>query len=224
MIALFTETEFNAAKHYDKLACQCIECESIFYLTKKRIKDIRNPNKQDVGEYCSLRCHGLAHRKRANVICLQCAKIFEQTPSQIAQSTSENHFCSQSCAATYNNQHKTTGTRRSKLEQYLEEQLSVRFPKLDIHYNQKNTINSELDIYIPSLLLAFELNGIFHYEPIYGVSKLSQIQNNDQRKFQACVERGIEMCIIDASGLKYFKPERARMFLEIITNIINSKN
>ena len=36
-------------------------------------------------------------------------------------------------------------------------------------------INSELDVYVPSLNLAFELNGIFHYEPIYGEKKLNQI-------------------------------------------------
>jgi hypothetical protein len=71
--------------------------------------------------------------------------------------------------------------------------------------------------------LAFELNGIFHYEPIYGNDKLAQIQNNDTRKFQACVERGIEMCTIDSSGLKYFKPKSAEKYLRIIVNIIDAK-
>jgi len=42
------------------------------------------------------------------------------------------------------------------------------YPDLVIHFNKKDAINSELDIYIPSLKLAFELNGIFHYEPIFG--------------------------------------------------------
>jgi hypothetical protein len=35
-----------------------------------------------------------------------------------------NHFCCQSCAGRYNNTHKTHGTRRSKMETYLEEHLS----------------------------------------------------------------------------------------------------
>lgn len=132
-------------------------------------------------------------------------------------------FCNHSCSAAYNNTHKTKGCRRSKLEIYLESQLKLLFPNLDLRFNEKSAINSELDIYIPSLKLAFELNGIFHYEPIYGADKLSQIQNNDNRKFQACLERGIELCIIDTSTYSYFKEQTAKKYLEIVLNIIRSK-
>ncbi len=132
-------------------------------------------------------------------------------------------FCGSSCAAIYNNTHKTKGYRRSKLEIYLEEQLIKLYSGLEIHFNRKDTINSELDIYIPSLSLAFELNGLFHYEPIFGPEKLSKIQNNDQRKFQACLEKGIELVIIDSSQLEYFKIQSAQKYLDIITQIIDSK-
>jgi hypothetical protein len=133
------------------------------------------------------------------------------------------NFCSRSCSATYNNTHKTKGNRRSKLEKWLEEQLTVLYLELEILYSNKTTINSELDIYIPSLKLAFELNGIFHYEPIYGEDKLNQIQNNDNRKFQACLEKGIELCIIDTSQHKYVKPSTSQKYLDIITHLVNSK-
>jgi hypothetical protein len=138
--------------------------------------------------------------------------------------TAYNFFCSSSCAAIYNNTHKTTGNRKSKLEYYLEKELTLFYPNLEIHYNRKDTINSELDIYIPSLKLAFELNGIFHYEAIYGENKLEQIQNNDKRKFQACSESNIELCIIDSSKLKYFKESNAKPYLDIICDIINKKS
>jgi hypothetical protein len=105
----------------------------------------------------------------------------------------------------------------------LEQQLPILYPDMEFHFNRKDTINSELDIYIPTLSLAFELNGIFHYEPIYGPDKLSQIQNNDHRKFQACLEKGIELCITDTSSLSYFKEQSAKKYLDIITNIINMK-
>ena len=82
---------------------------------------------------------------------------------------------------------------------------------------------SELDIYIPSLKLAFELNGIFHYEPIHGMDLLSKIQNNDNRKILACAEQQIELCIIDSTDLKYFKLNKAEKYLKIITDIINQK-
>lgn len=92
-----------------------------------------------------------------------------------------------------------------------------------VDFNQINTINAELDIYIPSLKLAVELNGIFHYEPIYGEEKLKQTQNNDNRKFQACLEKGIELCIIDTSGQKRFTELSSKPFLDIVVNLINFK-
>ena len=36
---------------------------------------------------------------------------------------------------------------RSKLEKWLEEQLIKMYPNLEIHFNRKDAINSELDIY-----------------------------------------------------------------------------
>jgi hypothetical protein len=80
---------------------------------------------------------------------------------------------------------------------------------------------SELDIYIPSLKLAFELNGIFHYEPIFGNEKLNKIQKNDNNKFLKCQEKNISLCIIDTSSQKYFKEQTSKKILDIIINIIN---
>lgn len=151
--------------------------------------------------------------------CSICSKTFLKLHKEIKKS--KNHFCSRSCAATYNNQNKTYGIRRSKLEIWLEEHLIALYPNLEIHFNRKDTIGSELDIYIPSLKLAFELNGIFHYEPIFGNDKLQKIQENDSNKFQKCQEHGISLCIIDTSSQKYFKPKSSQKFLDIITEIID---
>jgi len=57
--------------------------------------------------------------------------------------------------------------------------------------------------------------------PIHGEDKLEQIQNNDNRKFQACHERGIELCVIDTSQQKYFKEKSSIKYLNIIIKIIN---
>ncbi|PSB03866.1 hypothetical protein C7B64_06545 [Merismopedia glauca CCAP 1448/3] len=172
-------------------------------------------------QFCSKECHWLAQDKRQEVVCANCGTTFIKQLAQIRQT--KNNFCSRSCSATYSNKHKTKGNRRSKLEIWLESQLSVLYPALDIHYNRKDAIDAELDIYIPSITLAIELNGIFHYEPIYGKNKLLQIQNNDKRKFQACLEIGIELCWIDTSSLTYFKVNKAQNYLQIITQIIDSK-
>lgn len=172
--------------------------------------------------FCSRRCYGfhITSIKTFKVSCSQCGIEMIRRKSSFK---GKNVFCSQSCGATYNNTHKTHGTRRSKLEVFLEEKLKELYPNLHIVFNGKETINSELDIYIPSLKLAFELNGIFHYEPIYGADKLKSIQNNDTRKFQACLEKGIELCIVDTSKLKYFKISNVQKYLDIISSIINCK-
>ena len=130
-------------------------------------------------------------------------------------------LCNRSCATKYQQSHKTYGYKRSKLEKYLEEQLSKLYPNLEIHYNRKDAIKSELDIYIPSLKLAFELNGIFHYEPIFGEKKLLDVKNNDHRKFAACADARIGLCVIDTSKQIRVKESTSLPFLKIITDIID---
>jgi hypothetical protein len=173
-------------------------------------------------QYCTEECEYKANNKgfKTIVTCKNCNKELFKLPNQIKKYP--NNFCNRSCSATFNNKNKKYGTRRSKLENWLEEQLTIIYPNLEIHYNRKDTINSELDLYFPSLKLAIELNGIFHYEPIYGKDKLKKITNNDDRKFQACLENKIELCIIDVSKLSYFKLDNAKPYLNII--IIKKKS
>lgn len=222
MKSLYTQTEFNLAKSKDLLSLECLYCKGIFKRTKHQIKNSLNPNQKTKSNFCSYSCSTNYHRgSKQKVECLNCKIEFEKIQANILRSP--KHFCSKSCSTTYNNKHKTTGNRRSKLEIWLEEQLTTLYPNLLIDYNKKEAIGSELDIYIPNLQLAFELNGIFHYEPIYGSNKLKQIQENDISKSKACIDKQIDLCIIDSSGLKYFKPSNAQKYLDIIVNIINKR-
>ncbi len=157
----------------------------------------------------------------SETICNQCGKKVMMRPDKIR--LKPLHFCNKSCSTTYHNSHKSYGYRRSKLEVWLESNLLSKYPGLEFHFNRTDSINSELDIYVPSLELAFELNGPVHYEPIYGKEKLKRIKNNDNRKFQACLERQIELCIIDVSKIRYFKESTSKPVLDIIVDIINKK-
>ena len=219
MKPLFTEEQFKLAKTYDLLPCECYQCGNTFYKNKHFIMMVLNPNTNKKGMYCSKKCQWISKITQLNVVCTNCGKEFKKIPSQITK----NNFCSQSCSCTYNNTHKTKGYCRSKLEKYLENELVKLYSNLEILFNNKTTINSELDIYIPSLKLAFELNGIFHYEPIYGQKTLNQVQNNDNKKFHACIEHDIDLCIIDTSQQKYFKIETSKKYLNIIINIIKER-
>lgn len=191
----------------------CKVCSTNFQIELRAFN--RSKKRGYEGFYCSRECQVVGQTKYPRVPCLQCTKEFQVTNGR-------KKFCSQSCSCTYHNTHKTTGTRISKLELWLQKKLTEQYD-FEIKFNTKSEINSELDIYIPSLKLAFELNGIFHYEPIFGKERLGKIQNNDNRKFQACIENNIELCIIDTSKQKYFKESTCAPFLEIIKKIIDKK-
>ncbi len=226
MKPLYTPEEFSKCKSRDKLPLECQFCSSIFYKSKHSIMDALNPNQSASGDFCSLSCRSkqlIIQRNfslRINVSCDFCSKNFSKRKFEILKT--KHNFCSQSCSATFNNRNKKYGTRRSKLESWIEEEFSSVYPNLNIDFNKKDAIKSELDIYVPSLKLAFELNGIVHYEPIYGLEKLGKIQNNDLDKLQKCLNEGIDLRIINCSKMKRFKPEKARDFLNQIVEIIES--
>jgi hypothetical protein len=152
--------------------------------------------------------------------CTNCQKEVERVQSQAK--ITKNIFCSSSCAATYNNAHKDHGIRKSKLEQYLEEQVKNKYPNIPLLLNDRKTIKAELDIYLPTLRLAFEINGPVHYEPIYGQDKFEKIVNKDKQKSQLCFKNGIELCIIDTSKQRKFTEKSSQIYLDIVLNLIES--
>ncbi len=189
----------------------CLACNTTFSRSSRDQSSRKRKHLKN--SFCSRKCH--TNYGRVTVYCKHCNKPFSD------KKFLNRKFCSKSCSAFYNSKYKTKGTRRSKLETWIEEKLKELYPNLEIHFNKKDTIGSELDIYIPSLKLAIELNGIFHYEPIYGKDKLNKIQNNDINKFQECQKLGISLCVIDTSSQKYFKEQTSKKFLDIIISVIS---
>lgn len=222
MKPLYTEKEYSQAKGKYLLSFECYNCQQIFQKTKTTIKYEIKRNRPI--KFCSSVCRGKAFNKSIRDNCGFCGSECIRQLNEYKGSKSGKIFCNRSCAAKYNNTHKITGCRRSKIEIWIEQQLKILFPNLNILFNDKKTISSELDIYIPSLSLAFELNGIFHYEPIYGNQKLEQIQTNDQNKFYLCQQNSISLCIIDISQMIHFKPSKAQKFLNIILSIIHQNS
>lgn len=222
MIPLYTQEEYDNAKSEDKLKFKCEQCGKEFYEPKKWVKFcLTHENKNGRLRFCSNKCdcdsRNLSHYEK----CAYCGKGIIVQNAAYKRSNTKRFFCDRSCAAKYNNAHKEYGTRRSKLEQYIESYLSKKYPELEIFYNSKFAIDSELDIYIPAIKLAFELNGIFHYEPIFGEKKLDRIKQNDNNKFMKCQQANISLCTIDVSNLKYFKKNNAQKYIDIIVSIIN---
>lgn len=200
----------------------CSQCGKDFTTPENRVR--QNEQRGHTTAFCSKECMLSAKRNKATLNCEQCGKEFTKSQADIRKS--KHHFCSKSCGTTYNNLHgifAKRGYNRSKLEKWIAEQLLILFPDLPFKFNSREEINSELDIYIPELKLAFELNGIFHYEPVYGVEHLGKVQNNDKRKFAACGEVGIGLCSIDTSSQKRFTEQSSQPFLDIICKIIQER-
>lgn len=226
MIPLYTPSEFDDCKSRGTLPLKCEHCDGTFYTQKRWIQvAIKHKNKEQ--SYCSPKCLSAA-RQMGNIdcVCAYCKTPFRMTPSQFEKHKTrgfKNKFCSRVCSTRYTNTHKTTGHHRSKLEIWLENRLRALYPNLDLKCNDSKTIGAELDFYFPSLAVAFELNGPFHYEPIFGQAKLDATQRNDKRKFAACLEHKIDLCVIDASQHRYFKEHLCKPYLDIITKIVDDR-
>ena len=212
-------TKYELKLYKDNIPCKCEHCNKIFGISKSDAYRVFKGTKNK--RFCSNKCKNSYKTKlfTTEVQCKNCSVVFTKHNCAL----NENNFCSQTCSAKFNNKNKKFGVRRSKLELFLETELSKIYNQLEIRFNKKDTINSELDIYIPQLKLAFELNGIFHYKPIYGLKKLEQIKINDSEKSKACLDNNIELHVIDCSTLTHYNNMKALPFLEKVKIIIDNK-
>lgn len=195
----------------DLINLNCPYCDRLFkvkrFLLQRNIKAGRL-------KFCSAVCSNLHQQNRITCRCDECGCEFERTKAWSNRII--RNFCSQTCSGRYNNKHKTFGVRRSKLECWIEAKLKSSFPELDFQFNKKDAIESELDVYIPSLKIAFELNGIYHYKPIHGEKVLLRIQRNDENKKVHCKNKKIELNIIDVSSQIRFAESNSEKFLKLI--------
>lgn len=189
----------------DLVELTCHQCGKSKHITRKDyLTKVRRGTKKF---FCDNQCQGKGQEKLLTLPCGFCKKPVVRTAKLQQDSKSGHIFCNRSCSISYHNAHKTKGYRRSKLEIWVEAEFRKHYPNLDLYANHRGAIDGELDLYFPSLKLAFEFNGILHYQPIYGTEKLSTIQHIDKRKLQECAEKEISLHVFDVSHVKHFTPK-----------------
>jgi hypothetical protein len=193
---------------------QCTFCEKTMERTLYKVQKSEN-------YFCSRECNTKYKLSfHIEVSCLVCSKNFLKNPRQIR--IRPRHCCSHQCARLLTKLHKDWGSKRSKLELEVEKYLTEFYPYLKIKYN-KTDIGNELDIYIPELDLAFEINGPTHYRPIYSEEHFLRTQKTDKQKKDECLFRKIKLVIIDVSTDKAFNEKNKNLRIAEITAHINDR-
>lgn len=218
MEVLLAPNELACVKAFGKVPLSCHTCAAVFYRPKNEVLKILKGNRTYTFDYCSRPCRPDSPKQ---VECKNCHKLFLKEARQIARTA--NNFCGRSCSARFHNRHKTSGTKISKLESWLKTKLVEAYPELAILFNDRTTIGLELDIFIPRLNLAFELNGLFHYEPIFGLDKLLKVQQRDKSKLAKCHEAGIDLCVLNVTDQLKFSETTSWKFLDTIVDIIEGR-
>lgn len=152
--------------------------------------------------------------------CRQCKISFKTYKWRKTQT-----FCSKSCATRYRNSHKTKGSSVSRLQLYIHKRLYEQFPCIKFVFNQVFTsIQRQLDIYIPKLNTAIQINGAFHYKSIFGDDALFEIQNRDKEKAIKCKQIGLNLFIINSSKMKDITKDKinAQSYFQQVKSIIDS--
>ena len=110
----YNEETFKKTKSRDLLEITCIVCKENFELTKHQLQTNwrRSTNKI---LFCSKTCNATFKTiEKVTTNCNHCDKEFLKDQKDFKRS--ENHFCSKSCAASFNNTNRTEESRNKQKE------------------------------------------------------------------------------------------------------------
>jgi very-short-patch-repair endonuclease len=188
----------------------------------KHANKIGKPWRWDGNHFCNRLCKGEYYHKTNTITkpCTWCGKIVTRGLGELKKNLSRDIFCDSSCSASYHNT-KRRKSRRSKSEKLLFDLLVAEFTDMKILANDKEMLNGyEVDIALPEIKLAIEWNGIVHFKPIYGQTKLDNIQQRDVEKQKIAQKKGINLIVVpDLVSKDHYVREAFQKIKKIINEL-----
>lgn len=222
MKLLIDESSYNLLQNKDIVLCSCVLCNKEFTRTKKRIQLYLKRSGNNAG-YCSRACANKARINHVFLPCEECSKVSKKRAYDVNHN--KHVFCSCACHAKYKNKNKKGGINRSAIEIHIESLIRSAFPALNLICNDHTILDGqELDFYFPTLKFAIELNGITHYEPIYGLDRFTRSLDSDKRKMIKCYEKGIELAVIDISAAKTLTKKWKQIYWNEVNSLLSTIN
>jgi hypothetical protein len=165
--------------------------------------DCKVNNYRKISKEKNTQLHHTELKKGDITNCPECQKEFmikERKPTKHGK-----RYCSKSCRMRHFNLHYYTyaQSNSSYPENYLFSLLTAEFPNLNIQKNNRTFLQRglELDIFIPQLNLAIEINGPVHYKPIFGEERLADVKQKDQIKILELRSKQVQLIVLNVSEL-----------------------
>jgi very-short-patch-repair endonuclease len=109
----------------------------------------------------------------------------------------------------------------SKLEIYLFNSLLQDGYRVDFHKEQTlSNTKLQIDLFLPTLNTAIEVDGLSHFEPVWGHDTLSRNQGYDNKKTGLILGKGL--VLIRIKQLKDFSPSRAKVLYSELKTILEN--
>jgi len=108
----------------------------------------------------------------------------------------------------------------SKLELFLLDNLLKDGYKVDFHKEQilSNT-KLQIDLFLPTLNVAIEVDGLSHFEPVWGQQTLNRNKTYDNKKTGLIIGKGL--VLIRIKQLKDFSPSRANKIYNELVDVLD---
>jgi very-short-patch-repair endonuclease len=153
-------------------------------------------------------------------------QLDEQTIQERKQKARENwqnldEETKQNILKSANNAVRITSKVGSKLEKYIHKKLLSDGYKVDFHKEQ-TLVNTKLqiDLFIPTMSLAIEIDGPSHFAPVWGQDSLKRNQKYDSKKEGLILGKGWNLIRIVQT--RDYSDSRALIMYNELINIINN--